>query len=364
MEYRPVACLSTKIFPGCKILISGPIQCSNGVLLLTPPNVKILGGEVDTLLVPNAFENMLLKGLNKPLNPKPRMDYQEITVVEESQPSRTQNRPVIMATFDRETKAVSNVAPVTPVAPVRSELDQFIDEDDELLMGIELEAVESERSQNGRPTTPELLEFEREDDFFNNSVLETLDRHASQNPPEQPPVPSTSRESRESLRDFVDDALFVDDFSPIPEPQHDPSILDVDYKFKIRGLSFVTIDQLKAALEKDAAKFGARSFILRAKFFKVVEKLTIQDEFWNMGISLSDSWSKEHLNVRILSVALNKLSGHTAKELSEMYKSAQSRPHVKEKILEVSFIFPNFSRFLLQFAIAKILFLNINLALD
>uniref|UniRef100_A0A1B0CL91 RecQ-mediated genome instability protein 1 n=2 Tax=Lutzomyia longipalpis TaxID=7200 RepID=A0A1B0CL91_LUTLO len=331
MEYRPVPCLSTKLFPGTKLLISGPIQCSNGVLLLTQSNVNILGGEVDTLLVPNAFENILLKQLNKPLNPKPRLDYQEAKVAEESQPHvrNHPNRPVVMAQFKKP-------PPRTGSGVVVPELEQLMNEDDNLLSGMEMETLEA--VSTGRPTTPELLEFEREDEnLFNDAAMldEVEMLGPAPNPPEPPPMASTSHAAGDSFQDFVDQALFDEDFLPPPEHRRNPSILDTDYQFRIRGHSLVTIDQLTNILQKQGDSIGDRSFILRGKFHRVVEKLIIKDDYWNIGVLFEDLWSREKLKVRILSVVLNKLTGRTAKELTEMYKCAQGRPNIKEEIQEI-----------------------------
>lgn len=76
MEYQPIKVLNTKLAPGSKILISGPVRCINRVLLLESKNVKLLGGEVDTLLICKAYENVLLRILNKPLNPNPITNYE------------------------------------------------------------------------------------------------------------------------------------------------------------------------------------------------------------------------------------------------------------------------------------------------
>lgn len=75
MEYRPIACLSSKLSPGAKIMLSGPMRCVNHILFLESKNVQILGGEVEALLIVNAFENVLLRELKQPLNPNPRTDY-------------------------------------------------------------------------------------------------------------------------------------------------------------------------------------------------------------------------------------------------------------------------------------------------
>jgi RecQ-mediated genome instability protein 1 len=41
------------------VLIVGPVECRRGILLLEQHNLEILGGEIDSLLVPNAYENVL-----------------------------------------------------------------------------------------------------------------------------------------------------------------------------------------------------------------------------------------------------------------------------------------------------------------
>lgn len=75
MEYRPIPVLHTKLTPGSKCLIMGPVRCVNAVLLLESKNVKLLGGEVEKYVIENAFENVLLRQLNRPINPKPKTEY-------------------------------------------------------------------------------------------------------------------------------------------------------------------------------------------------------------------------------------------------------------------------------------------------
>jgi RecQ-mediated genome instability protein 1 len=45
------------------VLVVGPIECRRGVLLLEQHNLEILGGEIDSLLIPNAIENVLARAL-------------------------------------------------------------------------------------------------------------------------------------------------------------------------------------------------------------------------------------------------------------------------------------------------------------
>ncbi|PNF37706.1 hypothetical protein B7P43_G11460, partial [Cryptotermes secundus] len=71
IEYRPLMSLSEQLLPGCKVLIVGPVECRRGILLLEQHNLEILGGEIDSLLVPNAYENVLAGVLNLPQNLDP-----------------------------------------------------------------------------------------------------------------------------------------------------------------------------------------------------------------------------------------------------------------------------------------------------
>uniref|UniRef100_UPI00358FF067 recQ-mediated genome instability protein 1 isoform X2 n=1 Tax=Myxine glutinosa TaxID=7769 RepID=UPI00358FF067 len=59
MEYQAVPILNTHLPPGTKLLILGEVECRLGVLLLTSENVKVLGGEVESLQASNSFGRML-----------------------------------------------------------------------------------------------------------------------------------------------------------------------------------------------------------------------------------------------------------------------------------------------------------------
>jgi RecQ-mediated genome instability protein 1 len=82
MEHQPIPCLNTKLKPGIKVLLIGPIKVINKVLFLGPKNINLIGGEVDTLAIENAYENVLLRHLGKPLTETPLTTYEEPTVEE------------------------------------------------------------------------------------------------------------------------------------------------------------------------------------------------------------------------------------------------------------------------------------------
>lgn len=76
IEYRPIPCLTTQLVPGLKIIVTGPLRCVNHILFLETKNIRLLGGEVTTMAVENAYENILRKSLNQPINPNPITEYQ------------------------------------------------------------------------------------------------------------------------------------------------------------------------------------------------------------------------------------------------------------------------------------------------
>nr|XP_033324074.1 recQ-mediated genome instability protein 1-like isoform X2 [Megalopta genalis] len=74
IEYNPMSILNEMLLPGYKVMIIGPVRCRRGVLLLEEKKLKKIGGEVDSLLIPNALENVLARALNVEENPDPYGD--------------------------------------------------------------------------------------------------------------------------------------------------------------------------------------------------------------------------------------------------------------------------------------------------
>ncbi|NXL38807.1 RMI1 protein, partial [Glaucidium brasilianum] len=69
MEYQPVPLLHSNLPPGTKITVQGNIAYCLGVLLLKAENVKLLGGEVDTLLEEYSQERVLARLIGETENP-------------------------------------------------------------------------------------------------------------------------------------------------------------------------------------------------------------------------------------------------------------------------------------------------------
>lgn len=81
MEYLPIPVLHSRLLPGTKILIHGKVAYRLGVLLLKPENVKLLGGEVDSLVEEYADERVLARLIGEdPIPVRSNIGESEITV--------------------------------------------------------------------------------------------------------------------------------------------------------------------------------------------------------------------------------------------------------------------------------------------
>ncbi|NXK66088.1 RMI1 protein, partial [Sylvietta virens] len=69
MEYQLVPVLCSNLPPGTKVTLQGNIAYRLGVLLLKPENVKLLGGEVDSLLEDYSQERVLARLIGETENP-------------------------------------------------------------------------------------------------------------------------------------------------------------------------------------------------------------------------------------------------------------------------------------------------------
>uniref|UniRef100_A0A146KS23 RecQ-mediated genome instability protein 1 n=1 Tax=Lygus hesperus TaxID=30085 RepID=A0A146KS23_LYGHE len=149
-ESTPIPVIKNKI-PGEKAVLTGPIEVRKGVLLLNHNNVTLLGGEVDTLLVPNAEENILARALKQPENPDPYNVENRVPLgsgsAEIEQPIRvtSQPPPVSNTTAQFQSTQQSRNTP----------LEMLDDDVDDALLASLAEALENESfpSQELAPAT-------------------------------------------------------------------------------------------------------------------------------------------------------------------------------------------------------------------
>nr|XP_050867502.1 recQ-mediated genome instability protein 1-like isoform X1 [Vespula vulgaris] len=74
IEYKTISSLHDTLLPGYKVMIIGPIKCRRGIILLEEGKFREIGGEVESLSITNALENVLARALNFAENPDPYND--------------------------------------------------------------------------------------------------------------------------------------------------------------------------------------------------------------------------------------------------------------------------------------------------
>ncbi|NXN96486.1 RMI1 protein, partial [Rhinopomastus cyanomelas] len=109
MEYQPVPILHSNLPPGTKITIQGNILYRLGVLLLKPENVKLLGGEVDTLLEDYCQARVLARLIGETENPDSVGQAHVISRrVDELEQTVGPSDEEILATLDENNEFTSN----------------------------------------------------------------------------------------------------------------------------------------------------------------------------------------------------------------------------------------------------------------
>lgn len=368
MEYEKILTLTSKLPPGSKLQIIGPFQVVNHLLLLGPQNLKLLGGDVESLLIINAYENVLLRALNKPTTNTPITDYNDEVVTTDTRvtnnPVRTTNGVATRQVeenlleginFDEEDDIdmemlmrieqdaqrnrpnVGNVSEVIVNGNVNqnfTQRDEFNDDDDALAM--EIDMIEAEAKSNAAKPV-EVVEIPdyvpppriiRGNDLLPTiNIPDTVDFHYE--------PPQRASNSINYSHDSVDLTL-----EPVPwkiarvEPTKFVSISDDAYKFKSNsGDHLVTIDQYLSLKVVEKTK---RDYVLCVRVESVVNKsLHISSNQWRLSAVLEDSYSFHLLTVEFQGKVLERLTGTTIPEMQLMYQEASSRPQIRDDIFRV-----------------------------
>ena len=291
MEYRPIPVLNTKLPPGYKLKITGPLKVINKVLLLEPKNVKLLGGEVDTLLIPNALENLLLKTLGEPLVDNPKMDYAEDKVQEDRSRS-SPNLGITPMTMSKPPEPVFQ-----PSISSNSIINNFVmdDEDDLLLGSINLDIqCENNIVPVSEPTTASTFAFENdEDDMEMLLAMENIDNnHPNPMDVDENFIAEQLVEAPRSSSTFSSNNSRPPNTSTaqsLPQTPSSNSFTDINYGFKIKGNNLLTIDQL-STLDNFAI---TRDFVLYSAIDGPCDKFKIVNKKWFFSVFLKDAYSQE-----------------------------------------------------------------------
>lgn len=361
MEYITIPSLTKKIPPGTKLQIIGPIQVVNHILLLGPQNIKILGGDVDHLLVINAYENVLLRALGKPTTDTPITEYRDENPVLETQRS---NGNIVAKPMTSSTNKIINNQVDAPVAELLDGIN-FTEEDDvdmEMLMQIEQDERNFQANKENQSSVNPQMVLENDDilaqmdidsieqsanfrqDDVPMEVFEIQDEIPRRIPKAKdlliPPIiiPEDNEDLEVNLNDIMSRPTTLQNSDdPVPrkvarvEPTRVPTFTSDDYRFKSSdSCNFVTIDQYLTMRATDKMR---REYVLWGRVSSVpINTLRIKNHEWQLYGDLRDSYSNQPLPVKFHNKILEKLSGSTGAEMTAMYKQVKTRPQVKDDI--------------------------------
>lgn len=388
MEYKPISTLNIALPAGTKVLITGPVECINKVLFLEPKNIEVLGGEVDDLLVVNAYENVLLKALKKPINPNPKLKYDN----EMSFQNGTANPAITQALNNHQTNAARNGVtnsrllppPSAPIIEVESE-DLF--EDDDILYQLDFDALQNMASTNTVSSAQQVPERTQDSGIALtasardqptaanswNSTSSSNTRLNVQNPkpaarslsPKRPlAMPSTSAVKPPSPKrshldeDFDDFDLSVvenlsEEFesmppshvpafqskpsapvaSPVQEIKKPPEVDSTEYKFKIEGCNVLTLAQLYSIPKQ---RWNGKVFVFFPAQRQVVKPLHIAkgaEPKWALQVTIQDG-TDDKLQVSFCPQFLERSIGYSTAEMNLMKSKMKTQPALKDQVMK------------------------------
>jgi len=339
MEMKHIACLNTKLTPGIKVLIIAPVQVVNHIIMIKAENIKIIGGEVEELITVNAYENVLLRLLNKPTTKTPILDYSEQTV-ENEKPS--QNIPKNLTKIDERNKIQQ-----IPSKP-QNYVDDIEDDDFDFAMIDAIEEQERQKSQENQLNASNLMIDDDDDDYMlaqidldsiqQQNIVErtrTIDLTGSGSHQKNVKANDLLRPSINLVYDDDDDDMLDTELNNIrkrkstesPEcsikvtkkvirlsPIKKPEITDNDYPFKIdEKYNFITLDQylgmkMHHKMEREYALEISVDKILKIK----------ADLEWLLIVQIKDNFSQNSITVRIADPVITEMTGRTTREIQLM----------------------------------------------
>lgn len=336
MEMKPVKCLNTKLKPGTKVLITGPVKVVNAIIFLEPQNIKIIGGEVDDLLIINAYENVLLKLLRRDTVDNPIKEYKE-PGYEDEHASHNVSHTIVPIPMNTHSTATANQPPIA------TENDEFFD--DEIDFDL-IDAIEARENQNKLTNENLLMPDEDEEKLLEQIDLHNLNQQqllSRQPPPPTPQVPVNAPKANDLLIPNVPieknddenaDSMEIDFTEMLAGmsrasqnlPKNLPTFKQDDYAFKIDNTyNFVIIDQYVTLSKREKME---RQYAIEAKIKKVI-KLKIEGSEWVLVADMIDIYSKNTLQVRFPSNIVADFAKRSAAEMNLLREKLKTQPQLK-----------------------------------
>lgn len=289
--------------------------------------MKILGGEVEKLSIENAFENVLLKALGRPINPTPKLEYQgmysRIKLIFRLVFNSNYVVETVVVQQNKSKLTLPNVSTTPVVSHNPSTAANIIhdnDDDDELFSNLDIDLLNTNVAASHSNHTDNFMDDD-DDIFFQANIPDTVTvanqpAPNNQDPPisivingsmdvteleaetkvktrnEEPQMTNNTniQQPPSSVVEFFDpdlDAIFCSDSSTVDDfKTFSNDITDSNYEFKISGCPLVTIPQLHSIDDGDKSE---KSFIVKCEISGIVQKLRVIPNRYQITVLLKDS---------------------------------------------------------------------------
>ncbi|KAL6424190.1 hypothetical protein ACFW04_009804 [Cataglyphis niger] len=334
IEYKPLKQMTNMLLPGYKVMITGPVDCRRGIILLEDGKYKEIGGEVECLLQSNALENVLARALGEPENPDPYNDNGLSRAVNQNvQNDNINNNDSLL--FDDDFEEIVDLEAVTAIEQRNQEAEtiqqnsirnmynqkqnrEMNETTENFLEDIDFEPLENWPNDSPmRSVQPasriEIEKFDEEDDIM--IVEASTSAHNSRSKE----LPSTSSFRDKYASEFPDNDFDFDDCEIIRIEKSRSTVQQTANKETINVLSDILSEPI----------IGKTRRIVKAKV-KNHSALEKQGKHWAVTALIADHTSS--IRVCFDSEILEKYIGFSVQEFSQKKKLAKLDSQVNNEL--------------------------------
>ncbi|CAH0553682.1 unnamed protein product [Brassicogethes aeneus] len=315
MEYKPLPALNINSRPGIKVRLMGPITVRRGRLMLEPQHIKVLGGEVEEIVVSNAAENILARALGLPENPTPTVIDESIltanTDIFNQSANKNTPKPFTATNFNKTNtnipKNTSNQKKIEDDFPNDAEMNDFmLDQEMDMLMEAERDMERSTKTKippQRKVKTPDMFDDDFEDfneeEIIKNAIKIKTSQKSTKTPQKQTKTTKKPAQLSQTLQEEIQNNF--DDLNDL----FDDVFGDFNIDVHLDQAEILNIKKLHEFFRDK--KFG--TFKVKAKFNSIVKKLTVANDELHLVIKIEDSTGD--ISVRVHSKIIAGFAGYT-----------------------------------------------------
>uniref|UniRef100_A0A8D8YCA4 RecQ-mediated genome instability protein 1 n=1 Tax=Cacopsylla melanoneura TaxID=428564 RepID=A0A8D8YCA4_9HEMI len=366
MEYETLSQIRSGFIPGCKVVISGPIEVRRGVFFLKAQNFHLLGGELDSLIIANSVENILARTLNLEENPNARpiniladLTNNSSTQNSDFTQTNTQSRPLsnqitINNSVPRHNQPHQNSnssnSHSNSIANTYSNSTNNVHSRTDTRTNQQSFPNNNARTRNDIPDRDDIPDFDEWEESSTSNAHgngtnnpngnQQSNRNANVSNPKAPhsnlkryPSPDlTPPSKRQNTTSYTDSNQSKPSESSLAPPQQSP--LAPPQSSLAPPLSSSPPTRMTLSRIKASPPPTPFSMVFRGCKVKSVEKLSVSKGAWKLPATITDD-GVDFLNVDFSDAVIFNISGVSAAELQSKKKQVTTDPELRKSIEEV-----------------------------